>query len=596
MSDFIAAMDEIANRPPVQLGEKGHVEYSWNINNIQDGILQIFFQLVRLTKFSDSSVIEKLDEMLSKLFQHSPSEESVSFLSLMFRLLAQTRDIEKGKGEYRLAYEFLYLWSKYHAPSAYFMMEDFFHRDDDTAPLGSWKDAKYMCNFIAKKLSTKFLSGKDVYEMYVNDTESDFSAILKHPFVRFICTTVISQLRRDEECLKEGKFNALSLAGKWVPREHCKKFGWLNSLLSVMYYHGDDFSGSTSSREKAYIKCRVMFRKLLSSLNKKLDTVQIKFCSKQWSTIDFNKLTSKTLLLQRSAILNKGKRVSEDEDRVACAESFTKFIEDKVKTGSKIKGSKVMMNEFTVNALSLANEPSDSSEVMLLNKQWEDSSSKTTSLGKVVAMVDVSGSMSGDPMHAAIALGIRVAEKSMLGRRVLTFDSQPTWVNLDNETTFVSMVNKLAQAPWGGSTNFYMALELILSAIEAKKLPADEVKGMVMAIFSDMQMDQGDSSWGQPLLESITQKYHDVGIRCCGQPYDPPHILFWNLRSTAGFPATSDSENVTMLAGFSAALLNAFAENGVEGLMHQTGYENLEKILSDSRYDKYEKALREMLL
>jgi uncharacterized protein with von Willebrand factor type A (vWA) domain len=36
----------------------------------------------------------------------------------------------------------------------------------------------------------------------------------------------------------------------------------------------------------------------------------------------------------------------------------------------------------------------------------------------MIAMVDVSGSMEGDPMNAAIALGIRTAEKSLLGKRV----------------------------------------------------------------------------------------------------------------------------------------------------------------------------------
>lgn len=615
MSDFVVSVDEMANNRPLQFGEKGHLEYTWNMDDVQDGILQIFFQLVRRSKciyynsndddvWCESSVVAKIDVMLSKLFGSSlsnHSDDATNLLSVMFRMLAQTRDIENGKGECRLAYEFLYVWSKYHAPSAYFMMEDFVHRDDETAPLGSWKDAKYMCNFIAMKLTKKkekYLCGKDVYEVWVTEKrDSDCCIVLNDPFIRFICNMVITQLRHDEKCLKEDRCNSLSLVGKWVPREHCKKFGWINCLLSILYYHGDhSFSGSTFLRENEYIKCRVRFRKLLSALNKKLDTAQIKFCSKQWSCIDFNKLTSKTLLTQRSALLNKGKNVSQEEDRVRCAELFSEFIASKVKDGSSIKGSKVMMNEFTSNALSLSRQSSDCPDVMLLNKQWEDSSSKTNALGKVVAMVDVSGSMNGDPLHAAIALGIRVAEKSSLGRRVLTFETEPAWVNLDKEKSFVSMVKKLAEAPWGGSTNLYKALDMVLSAIETKKLPADEVKGMVLAIFSDMQVDACDSSWNLTLHESIIQKYHDVGIRCCGEPYDPPHILFWNLRCTDGFPATSQSENVTMLAGFSAALLNAFSENGVDGLMKQTGYENLVSILGSARYDKYETALRSMLV
>lgn len=603
ISNFIDAMDELFS---TQLGEKGHLEYSWNKKDMMESILQIFFQLVRRRKGSRqngccSSVIQRIDETLRELFMKKQelgpiSSESMNLLCLMFRMLAQTRDIEHGKGEYELAYEFLFVWSKHHLSSACFMMEQFvLGSGADELPLGSWKDTKYMCNFIAKKLSRSYLTGKDVFDYFVGEKSSSTnSSILSHPFIRHICNIVVNQLRQDENNLKEERLNSLSLVGKWIPREGCPKFGWINALISVLYYHPTSVLEERIHKNE-YIKCRVRLRKLLSILNKNLDTIQVKQCAKQWSTIDFNHLTSKTLLVQRSALLNKGKRISKDTDRLKCAKDFESFILSRVKENKTIKGSKIMMNEFTSHALALKYSSESSSEVLLLNKQWEDSSSKTKALGKVVAMVDVSGSMNGDPLHAAIALGIRVAEKSMLGKRVLTFASSPNWVNLHHEQSFVSMVTKLAKADWGGTTNFYGALKMILSAIKTKKLPASEVQGMVLVIFSDMQMDVGDSSWNKSLYQNICMKYREAGIQCCGTPYEPPHILFWNLRSTDGFPVTKNSCNVTMLAGYSAALLNAFAENGVEGLMKQTGFENLVSILSDSRYDSCEKRFRELM-
>ena len=54
-------------------------------------------------------------------------------------------------------------------------------------------------------------------------------------------------------------------------------------------------------------------------------------------------------------------------------------------------------------------------------------------------MVDTSGSMESDnsqPMYNAIGLGIRIAEMSKMGKRVLTFHSNPTWVNLENKDKF----------------------------------------------------------------------------------------------------------------------------------------------------------------
>ena len=57
-------------------------------------------------------------------------------------------------------------------------------------------------------------------------------------------------------------------------------------------------------------------------------------------------------------------------------------------------------------------------------------------------MVDTSGSMDVDnsvPLYAAIGIGIRIAENSSLGKRIMTFDSSPTWFNLDN-------IDKLTEA------------------------------------------------------------------------------------------------------------------------------------------------------
>ena len=49
-------------------------------------------------------------------------------------------------------------------------------------------------------------------------------------------------------------------------------------------------------------------------------------------------------------------------------------------------------------------------------------------------MVDTSASMECDdcnPLYSAIGLGIRIAEKSKFGKRVLTFSSEPNWINLE---------------------------------------------------------------------------------------------------------------------------------------------------------------------
>jgi hypothetical protein len=289
-----------------------------------------------------------------------------------------------------------------------------------------------------------------------------------------------------------------------------------------------------------------------------------------------------------------------DNDRVECAEHFNAHIQKAVKGEIEIKGKRIGLENFTKQAIELNQQYTSSSvaEKALLNSQWRDNSSQTGALGDMIAMVDTSGSMSGDPLNAAIALGIRVAEKSKLGKRVMTFSSTPKWVSLEGQNDFTSMVQTLQHAEWGMSTNFDAALNMILDAIvEAKMEPAD-VEGLTLAIFSDMQMDSADSGNRDTnvLYNRIRTKYADAGMRVKGKPYNPPHILFWNLRSTSGFPALSAQQNASMMAGFSAAMLNLFCEQGVVSLQAASPWSLFLKGLENERYSIMEVKAREFFL
>jgi len=235
-------------------------------------------------------------------------------------------------------------------------------------------------------------------------------------------------------------------------------------------------------------------------------------------------------------------------------------------------------------------------EAQILNAQWLNNSLQTGKLGKMIAMVDVSGSMSGDPMNAAIALGLRIAEKSLLGKRVLTFSATPQWVNLDGCSNFISMVEKVRVADWGMNTNFIAALNLILDAIVQHKLQPDDVTDMVLTILSDMQIDTADHGFkSRSMMELIDKKYAETGMRLFNKPFKAPHILFWNLNSTSGFPALSLQKNASMMSGFSPALLNLFCEEGIDALQSCTPWSLFLKGLEQDRYKVLEDKLLEEL-
>jgi hypothetical protein len=432
--------------------------------------------------------------------------------------------------------------------------------DDNIHQYGSWKDIKYFCEYCKSK-----------------------GATITHPLIQCSIQLINEQLRKDSSL--ESK--SISLASRWVPREK-STFGWIYTALACDYFSCYlETANSSVSYEKAVLKCKTDYRKLISTLNKMIDTLQIKQCGKSWSEIDFTKVTSISLSKQKKAFLNKksdNSVRSTEQDRIVCAEHFAEHIQKGVKGEVEIKGKRIGMEDFTRQALELIHSNDEDQDQMdLLNMQWKDNSTQTGALGKMIAMVDVSGSMSGDPMNAAIALGIRTAEKSVLGKRVLTFSSSPKWCNLDGRDTFVDMVRVLSKAEWGMNTNFAAALDMILNAIVETNLQPEEVEDMVLAIFSDMQMDEADRT-SMALYETIAEKYSSTGIRLHGKPFKPPHILFWNLRSTSGFPTLSTQKNVSMMSGFSPALLNLFCNQGIEALQSCSPWSLFVQSLENERY------------
>ncbi|NDB61655.1 DUF2828 family protein, partial [bacterium] len=508
-----ALINKLDNYTPTQRGENGHFEYGWS-NNIQEQICQFTTQLTRTKHDGVDALRVRLSDILNSLTSTIRSSNSSddekkqarSYMCILYKLIAQTRDIIDGKGEYTLTYMMIYVWYTICSPSlAFFAVNSMVQLNSNEHPYGSWKDLKYFCDYLMKSF---------------NDVQ------LTHPLIKHCCFLYNNQLRLDDIALSdtdENKSNSISLVAKWIPREKTR-FGYLYECLAYDYYKEYISTSMTKdpvTQVKAMLKCKTSYRKLLAKLNAKIDTLQIKQCGKKWSEIDFNRVTSISISNQKKAFLNikkDGKKRSDEEDRIACAEHFKEHIQSTVKDKNKeVKGKRVGLTSFTSQAIQLIETrrvSGDNNQIErdLLNSQWRDNSSQNGKLGKIIAMVDVSGSMDGEPLHAAIALGIRVAEKSLLGKRVITFCNKPHWINLQHKDNFVDMVAEVNNAGFGLNTNFHAALDLILNAIVEAKLPSEDVEDMVLAIFSDMQIDEGDRCDKKVLYDAMKTKYAEAGM------------------------------------------------------------------------------------
>ena len=141
MAALVSALDKMNN---IQYGENNHIEYRWSEIQ-QEQILQLSFQLVRTTD------LDKRHE-LAKKFSNCFNKGSLDERKILIKLLAHTRDIEEGKGEYALSIAII---SELAETEAYremcaALMCVFVGASTTTVsgqkPMGSWKDMKYLFN------------------------------------------------------------------------------------------------------------------------------------------------------------------------------------------------------------------------------------------------------------------------------------------------------------------------------------------------------------------------------------------------------------------------------------------------------------------
>jgi len=635
-----------------QYGENNHIEYkavdlsnanaSVSTATLQEKIMQFHFQLVRTSDANMIKCIAKdtrdiLSAIMSGISKNSEnnlvSDEYKTYIDMgviMFKILAHTRDIVSGKGEYMLFYVMLIEWAKLDFRFFDFMIRSLVYDTSTTGadshshshshpkhPLGSWKDMKYFLTYMKAELIDSVQP--QVFKDY-KDIQNQRDLYSK--CVNTIVLLINEQLREDYAIYIQHRTDSISLVAKWIPREKSKKFGWLYYYLTMNYFQNEIPSDQTHpSYERAVNRAFMNYRKMISALNKQLDTTQVKMCEKTWSYIDFSHVTSITTHKQTKSFLNvkqngETSRYPHDADREGCKYNYEEYLRD-VKDGKqKLKGARVSVIDLVKSALSNQHLLASSSPVIdTINAQWKDNSvsNGADNLGEMIAMCDVSGSMESDnsnPLHAAIGLSIRVAERSALGPRIMTFSERPQWIQLDipgESDTFVKQVVKVRGSNWGMTTNFYYALDLIRQVIEDNKMPRDVVEKLTLVIFSDMQMceaspDLRNIEKKNTLFENIRQMFAKMGERLYGNmdaetqpPLKPPHIVFWNLRKTSGFPCLSTDENVSMMSGFSPALLNVFCQKGVNGLKNYTPWNTLIEILNNSRYAVFEDAFKKVI-
>ena len=166
----------------------------------------------------------------------------------------------------------------------------------------------------------------------------------------------------------------------------------------------------------------------------------------------------------------------------------------------------------------------------------------------ILPMIDVSGSMFGQPLAVATSLGMYLSERTKGEFRdmFLTFSENPELVKLQGDSV-MERLRRIVRADWGMSTDFTKAYQYILDVAVKHDVVPDSMPTMLL-VLSDMQFN--DSQRGMTHFEHMKEEYERAG-------YKLPKIVFWNLDAHMGTPAECDNDSVAMVSGFSPSIMKA---------------------------------------
>ena len=253
------------------------------------------------------------------------------------------------------------------------------------------------------------------------------------------------------------------------------------------------------------------------------ETVEQKMSEKSWSDINYSSVPGSAMRRYSGAFTNRdSKRFDEwKDDKTSKASVSATYPHEVLKCDDDSLADKLWSN--------LPDLLSESEE-------------------NILPMIDVSGSMMGQPLAVAISLGMYLSErtKGEFKDMFLTFSENPALVKLKGDSVMERLKN-ISQADWGMSTDFTKAYQHILDVATKHNVVPESMPSMLL-VLSDMQFN--DSQRDVTHFTHMKEVYEKAG-------YKLPKIVFWNLDAYMGTPAECDDDSVAMVSGFSPSIMKA---------------------------------------
>ena len=369
------------------------------------------------------------------------------------------------------------------------------------------------------------------------------------PYWNEAMSIVKAQLYEDLRGLTKPN-EGISLLGKWLPSENASS-------------HATTLMGS-AVRQTLGLSHK-QYRKTLSDLRERINVLERLMSAQKWDEIHFDTIPSKAGLKYRNAFAH-------NEYLAARYEAFMKNKETKV-NASVLNPVDIAHQIFTTSWGGV-----DQTARNAWQKYWDNLPDYYNGREENgICVVDVSGSMTGTPMEAAVSLGAYIADKAEgpFKNHFITFSSNPSLVEFEG-TDIYDKFKRARNADWGGSTNIEGTMDLILNTCKCAhcKMPDR------LYIFTDMEFNAACGGYGynyrrfsrdpETLFEGIERKFNRAG-------YQMPQVVFWNLDARQDTIPAIDG-NYSYVSGFNPNMIECIL-GGKSGWMLC-----LEKLLS-KRYE-----------
>lgn len=386
-----------------------------------------------------------------------------------------------------------------------------------------------------------------IYVAVNTPLQNEAFAIIKH------------QLALDVNC------KTPSLLAKWLPSQNAS-----NNETKKLGHIMAKYLGISNKQ----------YRKTLSTLRERIKVLEKLMSSNRWDEIEFDKIPSRAGLIYKNAFAR----------RDILAKKYEAFAKDAT---TKVNAEALYPQEIAERIFNSCgyggwSKRANLSETdrLMLQKYWDNL--KDFYNGREengIAIVDVSGSMTGTPMNAAVSLGAYIAEKAHgpFANHFITFSNHPQLVRFKG-VDIVDKFIRCSNADWGGTTNLKAVFDLLLMTAKNQNTCVEDMPTRLY-IFSDMEFDSCVSfndrdNWRYCRIaseNSIKTGLESIKEEWAREGYKLPQVIFWNLNArNNNIPAIG--EGFSYVSGFSPSMIDCI-------LTGKDGYDLMLEKLMSKRYE-----------